>query len=115
MFNISNTNIYIFYGSMRDGHFESINTQFNMQNAQIILQIHLYFKVQVYSLISSLKTYHHTLHLTPWSLDLFIRVPFQLHEEHTILQPLRRIVFIVHIAISFLPGTYFYLSQVKHF
>ena len=43
MFNISNTNIYIFYGSMRDGHFESINTQFNMQNAQIILQIHLYF------------------------------------------------------------------------
>ena len=35
--------------------------------------------VQVYCLISSLKTYHPTLHLTPWSLDLFIRVPFQLH------------------------------------
>ena len=31
-----------------------------------------------YSLISSLKTYHRTLHFTPWSLDLFIRVPFQL-------------------------------------
>ena len=38
-------------------------------------------KVQAYSLISSLKTYHPTLHLTPWSLDLFIRVPFQLHGE----------------------------------
>ena len=35
-------------------------------------------KVQVYSLILSLKTYHPTLHLTPWSLDLFIREPFQL-------------------------------------
>ena len=39
-----------------------------------------------YSLISSLKTYHPTLHLTPWSLDLFI-----LHKEHTVLQPFRRI------------------------
>ena len=42
-------------------------------------------KVQVYSLISSLKTYHATLHPTPWSLDLFIRVPSQLHGEHTVL------------------------------
>ena len=48
-------------------------------------------KVQVYSLISSLKTYHPTLHLTPWSLDLFIRELFQLHGEHTVLQPFRRI------------------------
>ena len=71
-------------------------------------------KVQVYSLISSLKTYHPTLHLTPWSLDLFIRVPFQLHGEHTVLQPFRRIELIVHIAISVLPGTNFHLSQVKH-
>ena len=39
-------------------------------------------KVQVYSLISSLKTYHPNLHLTPWSLDLFIRVPFQLHGSY---------------------------------
>ena len=61
--------------------------------------------MQVYSLISSLKTYHPTLHLTPWSLDLFIRVPFQLHGEHTVLQPFRRIELIVHIAISVLPGT----------
>ena len=30
-------------------------------------------KVQVYSLISSLKIYHPNLHFTPWSLDLFIR------------------------------------------
>ena len=71
-------------------------------------------KVQVYSLISSLKTYHPTLHLTPWSLDLFIREPFQLHREHTVLQPFRRIELIVHIAISVLPGTHFHLSQVKH-
>ena len=56
--------------------------------------------MQVCSLISSLKTYHPTLHLTPWSLDLFIRVPFQLHGEHTALQPFRRIEIIVHIAIS---------------
>ena len=34
--------------------------------------------------------------------------------EHTVLQPLRRIELIVHIAISVLPGTHFYLSQVKH-
>ena len=71
-------------------------------------------RVQVYSLISSLKTYHPTLHLTPWSLDLFIRVPFQLHGEHTVLQPFRRIELIVHIAIFVLPGTHFHLSQVKH-
>ena len=72
-------------------------------------------KVQVYSLISSLKTYHPTLHLTPWSLDLFISVPFQLHGEHTVLQPFRRIELIVHIAISVLTGTHFNPSQVKHF
>ena len=70
--------------------------------------------MQVYSLISSLKTYYPTLQLTPWSLDLFIREPFQLHEEHTVLQPFRRIKLIVHIAISVLPGTHFHLSQVKH-
>ena len=45
-------------------------------------------KVQVfYSLISSLKSYHRTSHFTPCSLDLFIRVPFQLPVEHTVLQP----------------------------
>ena len=71
-------------------------------------------KVKVYSLISSLKTYHPTLHFTPWSRDLFIRVAFQHHGEHTVLQPFRRIELIVHIAISVRPGTHFYLSQVKH-
>ena len=78
-----------------------------------LLCFYLLTKVQVYSLISSLKTYHPTffVHLTPWSLDLFIRVPFQLHGEHTVLQPFRRIELIVHIAISVLPGTHF---QVKH-
>ena len=70
--------------------------------------------MQVYSLILSLKTYHPTLYLTPWSLDLFIRVPFQLHGEHTVLQPFWRIELIVHIAISVLPGSHFNLSQVKH-
>ena len=67
-----------------------------------------------YSLISSLKTYHRTIHFTPWSLDLFIHVPFQLPGEHTVLQPYRRIELIVHISISVLPGTHFHLSQVKH-
>ena len=71
--------------------------------------------MQVYSLISRLKTYHPTLHLTSWSLELFIRVPFQLHGEHTVLQPFWRIERIVHIAISVLPGIHFHLSQVKHF
>ena len=66
-------------------------------------------KVQVYGLISSLKTYHPTLHFTPWSLDLFIFVPF-----HTVLQSFRHIELIVHIPISDLSGTHFHLSQVKH-
>ena len=79
-----------------------------------IMVLLLKVKVQVDSVISSLKTYHPTLHLTPWSLDLFIRVPFQLHGEHTVLQPFRRIELIVHIAISVLPGTHFHLSQVEH-
>ena len=34
---------------------------------------------------------------------------------YTVLQPFRHIEFIVHIAISVLPGTHFHLSQVKHF
>ena len=67
-----------------------------------------------YSLISSLKTYHRTLHFTSWSLDLFNHVPFELPGEHTVLQPFRCIELIVHIAISVLPGTHFHLSQVKH-
>ena len=94
---------------------------FTEHNDQELVESHsfsvryLKVKVQVfYSLISSLKTYHRTLHLTPWSLDLFIHVPFQLPREHTVLQPFRRIELIVHIAISVLPGTHFHLSQVKH-
>ena len=59
-------------------------------------------------------TYHPTLHLTPWSLVLFIRVPFHLQREHTVLQPFLRIERIVHIAISVIPGTHFHLSQLKH-
>ena len=82
----------------------------SLQSFFVLLKV----KVKVYSLISSLKTYHPTLHLTPWSLDLFIRVPFQLHGEHTVLQPFLRIELIVHIAISVLPDTYFHLSQLKH-
>ena len=60
------------------------------------------------------KTYHPTLHFTPCSLDLFIRVPFQLHRGHIVPQPFRRIDLIVHNAISALPGTHFHPSQVKH-
>ena len=62
-----------------------------------------------YSLISSLKTYHRTLHFTPWSLDLLIHVPFQLPGEHTVLQPFWRIELIVSIVISVLPGTHLHL------
>ena len=72
-------------------------------------------KVQVYSRISSLISSHQpTLHFTPWSLDLFIRVPFQLHGEHTVQQQFRRIELIVHIAFSVLPGAHLHLSQVEH-
>ena len=35
-------------------------------------------------------------------------------DEHTVLQPFRRIQLIVHIATSVLLGTHFQLSQVKH-
>ena len=87
-----------------------LNIYIRFQNNNIIVRV----KVQVYSLISSLKIYHPTIHFTPWSLDLFIRVPFQLHEEHTVLQPFRRIKIVVHIVISVLPGTDFHLRQVKH-
>ena len=69
--------------------------------------------MQVYSLMSSTSSDFYIF--TPWSLDLFIRVPSQLHGKHTILQPFRRTETIVDIAISVLPGTHFYLSQVKHF
>ena len=69
--------------------------------------------VVFFSLISNLKTYHRTLHFTPWSLDLLIRVPFQLPGVHKVLQPFRRIELIVHIAISVLPGIHFYQRQVK--
>ena len=73
-------------------------------------------EVQVYSLISSQKTYHRLHILIPWLLDLFICVQFQFRGEHsiTLLQPFWRIKLIIHIAISVLPGTHFYLSQVKH-
>ena len=69
--------------------------------------------MQVYSLISGLKIYHPTSHFTRWSMDLLIRVPFQLHGEHTVLQPFLRIELIIHIAISVLTGTHFHLRQVK--
>ena len=52
---------------------------------------------------------------TPWSVDLFIRVPSQLYGEQAVLQLFRRIEVTIHmITISVLPGTHFPLSQVKH-
>ena len=70
-------------------------------------------KMQIYNLISRISSDFYIF--TPWSLDLFIRVPYQLHGEHTVLQPFRRIELNIHIAISVLPGThYFHLSQAKH-
>ena len=68
--------------------------------------------LMVYSLISNISSDFYMF--TTWSLDLFIRVPSQLHEEHTVLQSFRRIELIIHIAFSVLPGTHFHLSQVKH-
>ena len=46
-------------------------------------------------------------------MDLLIRVPFQLHGEHTVLQPFLRIELIIHIAITVLTGSHFHLSQVN--
>ena len=61
------------------------------------------------------QVFHPTFYIfTPWLLDQFIRVPYQLHGEHTVLQPVRRNKLIIHIAISAVPGTDFHLSQVKH-
>ena len=65
----------------------------------------------MYSLISSISSDFYIF--TPWSVGLFIRVPYQLPVEHTVLQQLRRIELIIDICV--LPGTYFHLSQVKHF
>ena len=69
-------------------------------------------KVQVYSVISNISSDFYIF--TPCSLDLFSRVPSQLHREHTVLQPFRCIELIIHTASSVLPGTHFHLSQVKH-
>ena len=96
-------------------HYFADNTQMSLSvsNALEKLQHCLKkVKVKVYSLISSISSDFYIF--TPWSLDLFIRVPSQLHGEHTILQPFRRIELIIHIAISVLSGTHFHLSRVKH-
>ena len=63
-------------------------------------------KVQVSSLISSLKTYHPTLHLTPWSLDLLIVCPISAPQRAYSPAAIRRIELIVHNAISVVPGIY---------
>ena len=93
---------------------------FLTHHSKCIENNNLYYKlnkmctsVSVYSLIASLKTCHPTLHFTPWSLDLFIRLSFQFQGEHTVLQPFRRIKLIVHIAISVQPGIHFPLCLVK--
>ena len=52
--------------------------------------------------MSSMKNHQRTLHFIPWSLHLFIRVPFQLHGAMLF----RRIELIVHMAISVLQGTH---------
>ena len=51
---------------------------------------------------------------TPWSLDLFIRVPSQLHGKHTILQPFRRTEPIVHPTFTFSPPGHWTYSFVCH-
>ena len=69
--------------------------------------------MQVYSLISNLKNHRLILHVTPWSLDLFNRVPFQLRGKHAVLQPFRRIKLIVHIVISVLARRKRVVSRCK--
>ena len=68
--------------------------------------------LHVYRLIARLKAHQPTVHFTSWLLDLFIRVPFQLHEANAALQLFWRIKLVVRIATSVLPGTH--LHQVKH-
>ena len=68
----------------------------------------LLFNIIINELVEQIQRLNRGLDL------LFIRVSFQLHGEHTVLQPFRRIKLIVHIAIPVLPGTNFHLSQVKH-
>ena len=61
------------------------------------------------------QVFHPTfLFFTPWSLDLFICVPSKLNWDYTELQPFRHIEISMHISISVLSGTHFYLSQAKH-
>ena len=68
-------------------------------------------KLQAYSLISSLSSDFYIF--TPWSLNLFISMPFQFHGEHTVLHPFRHIELVIHIAISVLPGSLLILTWVK--
>ena len=68
----------------------------------LIIKVKKKVKMQVIVWYKVLKNHQPTLHFAPWSLDLYIRVPFHLHwdGEHTVLQPFRHIKLIVHIAIS---------------
>ena len=71
--------------------------------------------MQVYSLISSLKTYHRLFTFYPLVTEPFHPCAISTPQTAwpTVLQPLRRIELMVHIAIPVLPGTHFHLSQVK--
>ena len=69
----------------------------------------------VYYLIFSKTTYQPTLHFTPWSLDLFIHVPFQPPWSiQPSTQSSRRLEIIVHNVISVPPYTCLHPSEVKH-
>ena len=70
--------------------------------------------MQVYSPISNPKTHQFLYILPPDHWTCFIRVPCQLHCEHTVLQQFPSIKIIVHIGISVLPCTNLHMSQVKH-
>ena len=67
-----------------------------------------------YSLISSLNTYHLTLHFTPLvtgpAHSCAISTPWRAHSPAAV----PRIELIVYITISVLPETHFQMSQVKH-
>ena len=76
--------------------------------------MHVKVKVQVYSLILSLKTLHPTLDFYPLVTEPVRSFAISTRRRHKVLQPFRRIELIVHIDIFVLPGTHLNPSQVNH-
>ena len=81
------------------------------------MELKYYFKHAQLSKLSllSMLIFKYDAETGPWSLDLFVHVPFQLPGEHTALQPCGAVTCHTTIAISFPPGTLLLrLNEVKH-